>query len=101
MGVLLFHWRNASRWGHFFDENEDKMAAKWSQNGCETGSRGVQTAIGREVGCQSGFGSHFGGMLPSLWLHFGRQMGAKLEPKVVKTAIKNASAFEVDFEMHF
>ena len=27
-------------------------------------------------------------------------MGAKLEPKVVKTAIKNASKFEVDFKMH-
>ena len=33
--------------------------------------------------------------------HFGNQMGAKWEPNAVKTAIKNASKFDVDLEMHF
>ena len=80
------------------------MDAKRGPGGSRRPLRGVQTAIGREVGCQSGFGSHFGGMLPS----FGSILGAaasaalaNLEPKVVKTAIKNASEFKVDFEMHF
>ena len=37
----------------------------------------------------------------SILVHVGSQMGAKLEPKVVKMAIKNASKIEVDFEMIF
>ena len=35
------------------------------------------------------------------WLHFGSQMGAKLEPNGVKMATKIASKFRVDFKEHF
>ena len=73
------------------------METKWMRNGVQGGPDG-----------------HWeGGRLPEwfweplwrhvalLWLHFESQMGTKWEPKVFKTAIKNASEFEVDFEMHF
>ena len=55
----------------------------------------------RPLGGRSAARVVLGATLAACCPPFGSILGAKLEPKVVKTAIQNASAFEVDFEMHF
>ena len=58
--------------------------ATWSNIGSGRRKKTVRVRRGSRVG-----------------LHFGSQIGAKLEPNAVKMACEIASKFEVDFEMAF
>ena len=77
------------------------METKSIQKGSEKGLEEVQIATWSDIGCGNRKkGLHIAAYRRS-WLHFGSQMGAKLEPKGVKMAIKIASKFRVDFKEHF
>ena len=83
------------------DEKRCLGKPKWKQNRSKKGPKSIQMATWSDIGCGNRKKRYHPAPSRTIWLHFGSQMGAKLEPKVVKRVIKNPSKFEVDLKMHF
>ena len=90
-----------SQKGHKIKEKRCLGKPKWSPNRWKIRPKWVQMATWSNIGDGEGKKTVRGLCGGPAGLHFERQMGAKLEPKVVKTANKNALKFVVDFKSHF